>query len=227
VLAPVLKAEEDDEFQPRSSAPPANRTGGASRGGSSDADMPTVSILAPATTVGMTTREQPVIYWYLSADTEHPIIVALTEQNKKDETIELTLDGAKKAGLHKFDFAKLMQDGKPVKLKPGVPYEVVVDVVAKKTGGSENPNATCRIMRLDPKDAPKVAESDPAKQASAYAKEGVWFDYIAALNAALEKSPKDDALLQRRAKALAGQGLMWEPDGKITEKRGGKGAAAK
>ena len=226
VAAPAAYGqEEEDDFQPRTSAPPGNRTGGASRGGSPNATPPMVSILAPAKTVGLTTREQPVIYWSISADTEHPVMVSITDPAKREETTEATVKGPSKAGVHRFDFASFKQDGQPLKLKPGVKYEVVVEVIARKgTGGSENPAATCRIMRMDPKEAAALAsaekEQDLAKRASAYGKEGVWFDYIDALNAAIEKKPDDEALLQRRAKALAAQGLMWKPDGTISEKIG-------
>ena len=228
VAAPAARAQdEEDDFQPRSSAPPGNRTGGASRSGKAgEQPPPTVSLLAPAKSVGLTTRAQPVIYWYLSADTEHPVMVSLTDPAKREDTVEATIKGPTKAGVHRFDFASLKRDGgQPVKLEPGVKYELVVEVVARKgTGGSENPSATCRIMRLDPKDAAALApaekEQDLAKRASAYGKQGVWFDYIDALNAAVEKKPGDEALLQRRAKALAAQGLAWTPDGAISEKNG-------
>src|SRR5687768_4198873 len=155
VPAPAARGQEDeDDFQPRSSAPPANRTGGASRGGSPTTTPPTLSILAPAKTVGLTTREQPTVYWYVSADTEHPVMITLTDPAQLDESAEVTVNGPIKAGVHKLDFASFKQDGKPVTLKPGVKYELVVEVVIKKTGGgSENPAATCRVMRLDPKDA--------------------------------------------------------------------------
>jgi hypothetical protein len=234
VAAPGVRAQdEEDDFQPRSSAPPGNRTGGASRSGSAgEQPPPTVSLLAPAKSVGLTTREQPVIYWYISADTQHPVAISVTDPGTEKETTEATIKGPLKAGVHRFDFASFKQDGKPVALKPGVKYEIVVEVLARKgTGGSENPSATCRIMRLDPKEAAALAsagkEQDPAKRASAYGKEGVWFDYIDALNAAIEKTPDDEALLQRRAKALAAQGLMWKPDGTISEKSGRPAGAPK
>jgi hypothetical protein len=230
---PAARAQEEDEFQPRTSAPPANRTGGASRGGSPTTKPPTVSVLAPAKTAGLTTREQPVVYWSISEATDHPVVVTLTDPAKLDESAETTITGPIKAGVQKLEFASLKQDGKPVTLKPGVKYELVVEVVVKKTGGgSENPAATCRIVRMDPKEAAAFSaaaekEQDLVKRASAYAKEGVWFDYIDALNAAIEKKPDDETLLQRRAKALAAQGLVSKPDGTVNEKNGRSGAPPK
>jgi hypothetical protein len=223
VWAPAIaqQAADEEEFTPRSSAPPAKRTGGASRGGSSAASAASVSFLAPANTVGYTTREQPVIYWHLTADTTRPIELAINDpKNLEKPVLETTLAGPHRAGLHKLDLSKLKQDGKPVRLTAGVKYDLVAEVGAAEAGGaSENPTATCRILRLDPKDIPAAAarEKDKAKLAAVYAKEAIWFDYLDALNSAIEANPTDESLLQKRAKALAAQRLVMNPDGSITE----------
>ena len=223
VVGPVTMAQEDDEdFVPRSGAPPASRTGGASRGASAEASAATVTIFAPADTVGLTTRAQPVLHWYLSADTDKPIELAINDPKKLDEPVlETTLKGPHKAGLHKLDLSKAKQGGKPVKLEPGVKYDVVVEVATSTNGASANPNATCKIMRLDPKEVPAglATEKDKAKLASAYGKQGVWFDYIDALNASIEATPQDESLIERRTKALATQRITWNADGTVTESR--------
>jgi hypothetical protein len=224
---PAVAQEDDDGFVPKSSSPPAKRIGGASRGGSSGANAATVSILAPADNVGLTSREQPVIYWYLSADTDNPVEVAINDLKAKEEPLlEATIKGPKKAGLHKLDVASVKQDGNAVKLKPGQDYEVSISVVVPSGAASENPNASARIQCIDPKDAPAAAakEKDRAKQAAIYGKEGLWFDYLDALNAAIEAKPKDEALIQKRAKALAAQQLTWTPDGKIDDTSGNRAA---
>lgn len=225
----LAQAADDEDFVPRSGAPPASRTGGASRGASAAASAANVTLLAPADTVGLTTREQPIIHWYLSADTDKPIEVAINDPKKLDEPVlETTFKGPHKSGLHKLDLSSLKQDGKPVKLAPNVKYDMVVEVVASGTGGggaSANPNATCKIMRLDPKETPAEAatEKDKAKLASVYGKQGIWFDYIDALTAAIAEKPKDESLAQRRAKALLAQRIEWKPDGTITESRAVRG----
>lgn len=211
--------DDEDDFRPRGGAPPAERTSGASRGDAAAAGSATVMILAPAETIGLTTREQPVIYWSLSADTDAPIEIAVNDPNHLENPLaETTLKGPTQAGLHKLDLSKLEGDGQPLKLEPGVKYELVIEIAIHKTGASEDPHAACRIMRLAPADAPApAAETDKAKLAAAYAKEGVWFDYIDALNDAIKAKPEDEALSQKRAKALAGQRLLLNSDGTITE----------
>lgn len=219
----LAQQSDEEDFVPRSSAPPAVRTGGASRGASSAANAARVTIFAPADTVGLTTREQPVIYWNLSADTDKPIEIAINDpKNLEKPLLDTTLKGPTKAGLHKLDLGALKQDGKPIKLAPDVKYDIVIEVSAASAGASSNPTATCKIMR-DSKGMPAdaAAEKDKVKLASIYGKQGVWFDYIDALNAAIEAKPKDEKLVERRTKALASQRIAWSPDGKVTESRKG------
>jgi hypothetical protein len=207
---------EDDDFVPPSSSLPAQRTGGASRSG---ADVK-LSILAPADSIGLTTREQPAIYWYISGDTDKPIEISVNDMASKETVADTELKGPTKAGVHKFDLAQATIDGKKVKLRAGASYEVVVTVINDDKAGSKDPTATCRIQRVEQKDAADTAkESDPAKRAAAYGKAGIWFDYLDALNEAITAKPNDEALLQKRAKALAKQRLIWKPDGTITEER--------
>src|SRR5262245_45491087 len=102
-FAQPTRGAEDDDFVPPAGALPASRTGGASRDASFKAGSATVSILAPADTIGLTTREKPVIYWYLSADTKDPIDIAINSaKNLGNPVVETTLKGPHKAGVHKL-----------------------------------------------------------------------------------------------------------------------------
>jgi hypothetical protein len=228
VAAPALVRAEDDDFVPPAGSLPAQRTGGASRTQTKEKDVPHVSLLAPADTLGLTTRAQPVIYWYLSDDSARTIAIAINDpRNLEKQVVETKVAGPLRRGVHKLDLSQLKQDGKPVKLDPGVKYDVAIEVVVDASAASANPSATCRLQRVDPKNLPADVdkEADPAKRAAAYGKAGIWFDYLDAINAAIEANPKDDALLQKRAKALAAQRLEWKSNGTIAEKRKQEAAA--
>ena len=212
LLVPAVVNAEDDDFVPPAGSLPAQRTGGASR---SEGKL-SLLILAPDKTIGMTSREQPVIYWYLSGDTDKPVEISVNDQASKETVADVTLNGPTKAGVHKLDLSKPGTDGKPVKLAAGKTYEVVVAVAVSETNASKDPTATCRIQRTGGKDL-AAGEKDAAKRIAAYGKGGVWFDYLDALNSAIAAKPDDEALLQKRAKALAAQRLTWKPDGTITE----------
>ena len=228
VAIPALaQDDEDDDFTPRTDAPPARRTGGASR--DVHFEGPSVSVLAPATSTGLTGRPQPVIYWSLSEATEFPVAVTINNnKDKADPVLETVLEGPKKGGIHKLDVAKVADAGK---LEPGVPYEVVIEVVRDENNASKNATASARLELVGPDAVPAEAkkEKDPAKLAAVYGRAGLWFDYLDALNAAIQANPKDKALIDRRAKALAAQRLVWKADGTIVEERaaGGAGGGAR
>jgi hypothetical protein len=216
-------ADDDDGFNVPPTAPTGQRQGGGARGGPADPakPLPSVSILSTLESVGMTAREQPVIYWYLSDDAADPVKVSIVVPKKAKPLFAQELPAGTKAGLHKIDLAGEKQDGKPIKLEPGISYTVTVKVMTAGSDNAGDPFARCNIVRVDPAKTPADAakETDPAKRAAAYGKAGMWFDYLDALNEAIAAKPNDEALLQKRAKALAKQGLIWKPDGTIAEER--------
>jgi hypothetical protein len=219
----AVAADDDDGFNVPPTAPTGQRQGGGARG---DAEKPgeihyTLSILSPADSTGLTAREQPVIYWYLNHDAADPVRISILIPKKAKPLFAQELPAGTKAGIHKLDLASEKQDGKPVKLEAGVPYTVTVKVMKSGSGPAGDPFASCKIVRVDPDKAPADAarESDPAKRAAAYGKAGMWFDYLDALHEAIAAKPDDEALLQKRTKALAKQRLIWKPDGTITEER--------
>src|SRR6266446_3322162 len=63
-------------YKPPRRGAPGGREGAGTRslGGS------TVAVLAPKDHTGLTAQEQPVLYWYLSQETRHPVEVILTDQ---------------------------------------------------------------------------------------------------------------------------------------------------
>jgi hypothetical protein len=220
-------------FKPKTSAPPGKRGGGASRDTSFQVGSATVSVLAPARIVGATTQESPVIYWAISAPVKHAIEIGINGPDKST-LLEKTIPGPQAAGLHKLDLSEEKQDGKPVVLKPNVEYDVVISIVARDNASSANPTATCHIIRLDPKSpdgakalAAAAREKDPAKLAGLYAREGIWFDYLEALNGAIKARPNDRALKKELAESLDAEGLKWNADGTVTEPPADSGSASK
>jgi len=215
-------ADEEDDFKPITDPPPGKRTGGGARGGAPEgarADTATVLMLAPIDSCGLTGSAKPVIYWHLSEDTELPIVITVN-QGKKN-LLDMELKGPTKAGVHVINLGKVRQKGKPadVSLKPGLKYEIVVDLVRDPNQASRNSTATAPIQRVPETPALKgvAEEDDHAKQAKAFGKAGLWFDYLHSLNQAIADHEGDEALIAKRAKALEKQRLVWKSDGRITE----------
>ena len=204
------------EFVPPPDAKAAQRVGGfASR--CSDDPALYASVLAPATTVGVTTSEQPTLYWYLSKATKDPVEIAINDlHDKANPVLELSLDGVAEAGLQKLDLAK-----HDVRLAPGGEYELVIEVITSEDAGSKNATAVCRIARppagrAGADAAPPAGLSKP-DLAAFLATRGAWFDYIAALLAAVDENPTDKSLLARLGASLKREKLIWKEDGNIDE----------
>jgi hypothetical protein len=219
VLASMLIAAAEPktapEFVPVDSAKPARRVGGAAVRCSEDPNL-YVSVLAPANHVGYTASEQPVIYWYLSKATKDPVEIAITNlKNKGDAVLELELEeGVAKAGVQKLDLA-----AQKVRLAPGGEYELVIEVVTSNAAASRNASAVCRIARLaaDQTAATPPASTSKSDLAAFYAKQGLWFDYVAALLDAVHAAPTDKSLLVRLGGSLKAEKLIWKEDGNIDE----------
>lgn len=219
-------ADDDIDYVPPASGAPGHRLGGASR--TESKGLPDVCVLAPKDTVGQTTREQPVLYWYLSGPFKGTIEIAITPMDpanpshKQASIVDAVLKGPHEAGLHRFDLVK-PGDEPPVKLKEGQQYEWAVVVLGQDRNGSVNPTATCRLQRVAEPEAlhAKLKDGSGAQKASAYAKAGIWFDAIAALNDLIDAKTGDaeaaNKLRATRRKMLAAQGLNEDEQGKIVD----------
>lgn len=215
-------------FKPQAADAAAKRVGGISRHAAAQPGL-YLSLLAPAGVVGTTTKEQPAIYWYLSAPTDQPILVGLKPlgpagtDTKGENILETTLKGRKEAGLHRLDLAAMKDDdGKPIRLAAGMQYGLAINVLAATREPSGNPSASCRLRRVAVPAGVENADSlPPGDAARRYAEAGVWFDAVAALNAAIDAAKGDaaaaDALRQGRRELLRSQGLEEDDAGRIEE----------
>jgi hypothetical protein len=214
-------AQSKKPFKPRSGAPSGTPNSGAARGADPNSPKPvSIFLLAPNDTVGLTAREKPVFYFYLSNDTDHDVEFSIIDKANPEVTIieKAKIPGPHKAGIHPIKLSEFKQDGKSVALEAGVKYELAVQVVVSATQGSMNSHAECRVKRLEAKELPSAADAEKMsadKQAIFFRDEGVWFDYIDAINRAIEKKPKDAALLEDRAAALESQGITQKDDGTL------------
>ena len=172
-------------YRPPMRGAPAARIGGGSRG-VGDATLELV-VLAPDHT-GLTTKEQPTLYWYVS----------------KPVAAHLEVTVINDAGIQSLDLAKA-----GTKLKPGVEYRWFVSVVADPSQRSNDVVASGTIQRITPDSGfqRRIAAADEASLAGIYADAGIWYDSIDTLSRMIEKSPNDSALREQRAALLEQVGL--------------------
>jgi len=182
-------------YRPPMRGAPAARIGGGTRG-IGDMTLELV-VLAPDHT-GLTTREQPTLYWYISK----PVASRLEVTVINDQAIDPALPTH--AGIQSIDLAKA-----GVKLKPGVEYRWFVSAIGDPDQRSNDVVASGTIERITPDKAlkSKIAGANERDLARVYAQAGVWYDTIDTLSRMIEKSPGDSALREQRAELLEQVGL--------------------
>lgn len=156
-----------------------------------------VAVVAPAE--GLTTRAQPVLYWYLSRATDARIDVVLTDDEAIDPLLELTLPTPVDAGIHALDLAEhgvSLATGRTYRWSVAVVQDeqrrsndIMTEGVIERTGASE------RLVR--------TLENAPRRFAP-YALSGIWYDALAELRRARRAEPTDPGL-QRQEVALLEQ----------------------
>jgi len=188
-------------YKPPLRGAPRGRIGGGTRGTGSDSLA--LSVLAPDHS-GLTTHEQPSLYWVISNPTVLAVEVTLMDPRAAEPLLETRIPGPIQAGLHRV---RLNDYG--VKLEPGVPYRWYVAVIPDAGRRSKDILAGGIIERVEPAAdlQERLARGRPEELASIYAEAGFWYDALAASSEAIEHSPGEEGLRQQRAALLSQVGL--------------------
>lgn len=191
-------------YNPPKRGAPGGRVGGGTRGAGDD--LPVVSVLAPDH-VGLTVREQPSLYWYLSKTTTYPVELAIIISQGIQPTtplIEKRIPAPTQPGVHPI---RLTDFG--VRLSTGVQYQWFVSLVRKPDRRSNDVIAGGFIERVAPPEAMAVslAQAGNAKASHVYAQSGFWYDAVMTLSEMIDAAPKDHGLRQQRAALMKQVGL--------------------
>ena len=188
-------------YKPPLRGAPGGRVGGGTRGTGREAFV--LSVLAPPHT-GLTTSEQPVLYWFISSPSSHPVELTLVDPQKTDPLIELKIQPPVAAGVHQV---RLAEHG--VKLEPTVAYQWYVAVMPDTGRRSKDILAGASLERvaMPPDLVAKLSNAAKADRPAVYAGEGIWYDAIAALNQLIDESPQNAALKAQRSALLREVGL--------------------
>jgi hypothetical protein len=189
------------KFRPGAKGAPSVRVTGGSRG-SGDATI-TLDVLAPDET-GLTTQEQPSLFWYQSKPAEAKFELTLLEENKVKPLLQVKASGSGKAGIQRL---KLSEHG--VKLAIGTEYQWVVALVTDPDNRSSDLVASGAIKRIEPTVdlKAKLARATPASVPEVYAEAGIWHDALASLSDQIDAQPANKALRETRADLLRQVGL--------------------
>ena len=193
-------------YRPPMRGAPVARIGGGTRGiGDTTLEL---AVLAPDHT-GLTTKEQPTLYWYVSEPVPARLEVTVINDDAIDPALEEVVATPGHAGFQKIDLAK-----SGTRLEPGLEYRWFVSVVADPGQRSNDIVASGTIKRITPEGTLKsrIAGADERALVGIYAEEGVWYDAIDGLSRMIEKSPDNADLREQRAVLLEQVGLQTAAD---------------
>lgn len=148
------------------------RVGAATRGNRTD--LGSLQALAPDH-VGLTTRAQPRLYWYLAEPSATRLDVTLIDDASAEPLVEVVLQPPVTAGLHVLDCA---QHG--VTLEPGVTYQWFVAFVPDPERRSHDVISSGAIRRVH---RPQLATANAVR----LAREGLWYDAVFRLQASADE----------------------------------------
>ena len=188
-------------YKPPLRGAPAGRLGGGTRG-IGEGSL-TVSALVPDHT-GLTSQEQPSLYWFLSQPTSHPIELTVIEAQAVKPILETHVTQAGQPGVQGVRLADY-----GVRLKTGVLYQWFVAVVADPEQRSRDIIGGGEIERVDLDKAlkTKLEEGSKADAPRRYAEAGIWYDALAAISERIAAAPTNADLKKQRASLLRQVGL--------------------
>ena len=203
-LPQPAEAQPDDTivYKPPLRGAPGGREGAGTRGFRES--LPTLAVLAPKDHTGLTAQEQPVLYWYLSQETRHPVEVILTDRQSVKPLLAIRLNPPLQPGMQRVRLADYNMH-----LAPGVLYKWSVALIRDAAQRSHDVLTAGTIERVELSNELRgqLVHTDKMTAARLYAREGLWYDAIAALSELIDAAPQDTALRQQRATVLEQEGL--------------------
>jgi hypothetical protein len=203
-LPQPAEAQPDDTiiYKPPKRGAPGGREGAGTRGFREA--LPTLAVLAPQDHTGLTVQEQPVLYWYLSQETRHPVEVILTDRQSVKPLLAIRLNPPLPPGMQRVRLADYN-----IHLTLGVLYKWSVALVRDAAQRSYDVLTAGTIERVElPNELRRQrVQANTMTSARLYATAGLWYDTIAALSELIDTRPQDPTLRQQRATVLEQEGL--------------------
>ena len=183
-------------YTPPQRGAPGGREGAGTRGLQT---LPTLAVLTPKDHTGLTVQEQPVLYWYLSQETQHPVDLILTDRQSVKPLLETRLHPPLQPGIQLVRLADYN-----IRLAPGVAYKWSVSLITDPTQHSRDIVTAGTIARIEPPDELRrqLGQADKRTSARLYGTAGLWYDTIATLSELIDALPQDTLLRQQRATLL-------------------------
>jgi hypothetical protein len=180
---------------------PGGRVAGGTRGESDG--FPTVLALVPDHT-GLTTQEQPSLYWFLSQPANCSIEFSIIEDKTERPLVEARIGNVVQPGVQ---CVRLADYG--ARLKNGVAYQWYVALVTDPNQRSKDIIAGGEIERIDLQGdvRSKLDKAGKTNAPLVYAEAGIWYDAMAAVSELIAAAPDNAAVRSQRVSLLEQVGL--------------------
>ncbi len=194
------------KFRPPATGNASVRVTGGSRG-TGDKEI-TLDVLAPDD-IGMTTMEQPSLFWFQSKPSAAKFELTLLQENKAKPVVRMEVERSSNAGIQRM---KLSDHG--VSLAPGVEYQWVVALITDPENRSTDLVASGVIKRIElaPPLKERIRQAAPEAVAGLYADAGIWYDALSTLSDQVQAHPDNRTLRETRADLLRQVGLKAAAD---------------
>lgn len=193
-------------YKPPLRGAPVGRVGGGTRGVGST--MPNLIALVPEH-IGLTLKERPSLYWYLSKATEHFVEFTLIDDQAVLPLLEKRIGPSVQAGIH-----CIRLDDHDIRLSIGKPYKWFVALVPAPNHRSRDIIAGGIIELVETPKAieVKLSRANKTEHVYIYAESGIWYDSLAAISDLIDAEPNNAALRSKRASLLEQVGLSQVAD---------------
>lgn len=162
----------------------------------------TLTVLAPER-VGLTTKEQPSLYWFQSKPISSRFELTITGKTDVKPLLEARFESAT-GGIQRIRLADY-----DIRLREGVEYRWSVALVRDPDNRSRDLVASGVIKYIKPSEQlqKRLREVTASERPYVYADEGVWYDSLDALSELVNAQPKDTKLREIRAVYFMQAGL--------------------
>jgi len=188
-------------YKPPKRGTPGNRVGGGTRG---QGDIiPPLAALVPDHT-GLTTKNQPSLYWFLAKPTTNRIEFTISNKQEIKPLLEISLNNPDRWGIqciHLSDYC--------LKLSPGIEYQWFVALVPDPDSRSKDIVVGGTIKHIRPKKTltQSLTKAGIMEITRIYADEGIWYDALSAVCELIKIHPHDKNLHLQRTSLLEQVGL--------------------
>jgi hypothetical protein len=176
---------------------PARRVTGASRGIKvSQAAIPAIEPLAPDGHAGETISPSPTLYYFVPAAVPARVRFAISAAQRVTPVLQVDIPSPRAAGIYALPLTDF-----GVKLEPDIVYVWSVSAILNPDEPSNNIVASAALIRVgpDPATANALRAASPLGRAALFARAGLWYDALAAADAAkaLDGHTAFDALIDQ------------------------------